>query len=82
MIPLDYVADALSDWDVYLLLLAVSLVLHWLVLLRRRTVGFFDPLFMILLGSAFGWAIVGLMLWREDIDPKYAVSFALAEAAF
>lgn len=82
MDPLEYIGTAIEDWDVYLLLLAVSAVAHWFLLLRRRTVGFFDPLFFVLFGSAFGWAIVGFMLWRGDIETKYAVSFAAAESAF
>ena len=82
MDPLEYIASAIEDWDVYLMMLAVSGLAHWFLLLRRRTVGFFDPLFFILFGSAFGWAIVGFMYWRGDIETKYAVSFAVAEAAF
>ena len=67
MNPLEYVAGAIADWDHYLILLLVSAVLHWLLLLRTRTLGFFDPLFFILLGSVFGWAIVWFMFLRGDI---------------
>ena len=54
MDPLEYVVGAFDDWDKYLALLVVSAVLHWILLLRRRTLGFFDPLFFILVGSIFG----------------------------
>jgi len=80
--PLEYVVGALDDWDKYLALLVVSAVLHWILLLRRRTLGFFDPLFFILLGSVFGWAIVWFMFLRGDIAAVYVTSFTVTELAF
>lgn len=82
MNPLEYIVDSFADWKSYLLLLILSLVLHWIFLLKRRTLGFFDPLFFILLGSAFGWAIVWFMYLRGDIAGVYAISFTVAELAF
>lgn len=82
MNPLEYVAGVIADWDHYLILLLVSALLHWLLLLRTRTLGFFDPLFFILLGSVFGWAIVWFMFLRGDIAGVYAASFTVTELAF
>ena len=81
MNPIEYVAGAFADWDKYLTLLVVSAVLHWVVL-RKRTLGFFDPLFFVLLGSVFGWAIVWFMFLRGDIAAAYVTSFTIAELAF
>lgn len=82
MDPLEYVLGASDDWGQYVALLVVAGVLHWFVLLRRRTFGFFDPLFIILLGGAFGWAIVWFMFLRGDIAAVYAASFTVTELAF
>lgn len=82
MNPLEYVGGALADWDKYLVLLVLSASLHWAFLLRKRTLGFFDPLFFILLGSVFGWAIVWFMYLRGDIAGVYAASFTITELAF
>lgn len=82
MSPLEYVTTALDDWLAYLALLVVSAVLHWFLLMRRRTFGFFDPLFFVLFGSIFGWAIVWFMYWRGDISGLYVASFTVAELAF
>ncbi len=82
MSPLEYVTTALDDWRAYLVFLVVSAVLHWTLLLRRRTLGFFDPLFFVLFGSVFGWALVWFMYWRGDIRGLYAASFTVAELAF
>jgi hypothetical protein len=79
---LEYVGGALADWDKYLILLVLSAMLHWVFLLRRRTLGFFDPLFVILLGSIFGWTIVWFMYLRGDIEGVYAASFTVTELAF
>lgn len=82
MNPLEYVIGALAEWDMYLFLLVLSAVLHWNLLLKKRTLGFFDPLFFILLGSIFGWVIVWFMYLRGDIAGIYAASFTIAELAF
>jgi hypothetical protein len=79
--PLEYLNVAFADAADYLWLLAVSALVHaWL--LKRFTHGLFDPLFFVLLGSMFGWAVVGFMALHGDIAVGYAVSFAIAETSF
>jgi hypothetical protein len=79
--PLEYLNVAFADAADYLLLLAASALLHiWLM--KRFTRGLFDPLFFVLLGSVFGWAVVGFMALHGDIATRYALSFAVAELSF
>ncbi len=81
MDPLEYLNVAFADAADYVLLLAASTLVHiWL--LKRFTHGLFDPLFFVLLGSLFGWAVVGFMVLHGDIATRYAVSFAVAELSF
>ena len=54
----------------YLGLATLFLVLHAL-LIRRWAVGIFDPLFMLLVSNALGWAIVWFMFLRGDIASVY-----------
>ena len=82
MDPLEYLAGASDDWPIYATTLLVSLSLHWFLLLKRRSLGFFDPLFLILLGGAFGWSVVWFMYLRGDIKGIYALSFTASELAF
>lgn len=81
MAPLEYLADAIDQWHDYALLLLVFLALHG-VLIRRWVVGLFDPLFLLLLANAFGWAIVWFMFQRGDIAGRYVTCFTLAELGF
>jgi hypothetical protein len=80
MSPLEYLAGALSDWPQYLALALFFGVLH-VVLIRRWVVGIYDPLFMLLLSNALGWAIVWFMFLRADITDRYVVSFTIAQLA-
>ncbi len=81
MDPLEYLASSLTWWREYLAILAVSLALHW-PFMRRLCVGVFDPLFFVLIGDAFGAAIVVFMYWRGDIAPIYFASYAFAQIFF
>jgi hypothetical protein len=81
MSPLEYIAEALPYWQEYVVLVALFLALHW-VLVRQWVVGIYDPLFVLLLSNAFGWAIVWFMYLRGDIATVYVVSFSIAQFAF
>jgi len=81
MSPLEYIGDSLAWWPQYVLLTVVFLGVHAL-LIRRWAFGIFDPMFMLLIASAFSWAIVWFMYWRGDIATVYVVSFTLTELAF
>jgi hypothetical protein len=50
-------------------------------LIKRWAVGIYDPLFLLLLANAFGWAIVWFMFLRGDIALGYLVSFTAAQLA-
>jgi hypothetical protein len=80
MSPLDYLGAALDDWPTYLALTALFLALH-VPLIRRWAVGIFDPLFMLLVANALGWAIVWFMFLRGDIAGVYLWSFSAAQLA-
>ena len=80
MAPLDYIGRSLDDWDLYVLLAVLFLVLHG-VLIRRWVVGLYDPLFMVLVSNAFGWSIVWFMYLRGDIAKVYVISFTAAQLA-
>lgn len=62
--------------------LVFFILLHWFLLIRPCTRGIFDPLFLLLISSAFGWAIVWFMYFRGDIEYKYFSSFSISEIAF
>jgi hypothetical protein len=78
--PLEYIFASLDGWDQYVLLATLFLVLHW-ILVRRWVVGIYDPLFLILIANAFGWAIVYFMYLRGDIATVYALSFTVTQIA-
>jgi len=80
MSPLEYLGGALESWDIYVLLVLLFVTLHW-VLIRRWTVGIFDPLLLVLFGNALGWAIVWFMYLRDDIATRYVASFTAAQLA-
>jgi hypothetical protein len=82
MIPLEYVMSALPWWDEYAALLLVSILLHWFFLIKPCTRGIYDPLFMVVMASSFGWPIVWFMYLRGDIRDIYAISFSLCQLAF
>lgn len=80
MSPLEYIGSAFDDWPLYLVLATLFLTLHAL-LIRRWAVGFYDPLFVLLVSHALGWTIVWFMFLRGDIAWVYALSFSSAQAA-
>jgi len=80
MSPLEYLGTALESWDLYVLLALLFVALHW-ALIRRWTVGIFDPLLVLLFANALGWAIVWFMYLRGDIATRYVVSFTVAQLA-
>jgi hypothetical protein len=80
MSPLEYVGGAIDRWDLYVLLALLFVALHW-PLIRRWTVGIFDPLLLLLFANALGWAIVWFMYLRDDIATRYVVSFTAAQLA-
>jgi hypothetical protein len=80
MSPLEYLGSALDDWPVYVGLAVLFLMLHSL-LIQRWTVGIYDPLFLLLVSNAMGWAIVWFMYLRGEIAPAYVVSFSAAQLA-
>lgn len=80
MSPLEYLTGALEDWPLYLVLATLFLALHAL-LIWRWVVGIFDPLFLLLVSNALGWAIVWFMFLRGDIATVYVLSFSVAQLA-
>jgi hypothetical protein len=80
MSPLEYLAQALPDWEGYVLLVALFLAAH-VPLIRRWSVGIYDPMLLLLVANAFGWAIVWFMYLRGDIAALYVVSFTIAQLA-
>lgn len=80
MAPLEYLGNSIEAWREYVALLALFLALHWL-LVRRWTVGIFDPLLMLLVSNGFSWAIVWFMYLQGDIASVYVVSFTCAQLA-
>jgi len=80
MSPLEYIGGAIERWDLYVLLALLFVALHW-PLIRRWTVGIFDPLLLLLFANALGWAIVWFMYLRDDIATRYVVSFTAAQLA-
>src|SRR5215213_3093330 len=80
MSPLEYLAEALPDWPGYALLVALFLAAH-VPLIRRWSVGIYDPMLLLLVANAFGWAIVWFMYLRGDIAALYVVSFTIAQLA-
>lgn len=82
MNPLEYLLYSLPYWYEYVEFLIFFILLHWFLLIRPCTRGIFDPLFILLIGSAFGWAIVWFMYFRGDIEYKYFLSFSISEIAF
>lgn len=80
MSPLEYIMASLDDWPQYLMLVVLFIGLH-AFMIRRWTVGIYDPLFMMLVSNALGWAIVWFMYLRGDIVLVYAVSFTAAQLA-
>ncbi|BAL97473.1 hypothetical protein [Rubrivivax gelatinosus] len=80
MPPLEYISQSLEWWDLYALLAVAAVIAHWL-LIRRWTVGIYDPLLLVLLSNAFGWAIVIFMTIRHDIQNVYTGSFLASQLA-
>lgn len=80
MSPIEYLMQALDDWPAYLMLVALFVVLH-VPLIRRWTVGIYDPLLMLLVSNSLGWAIVWFMYLRGDIATMYMLSFTAAQLA-
>ena len=78
--PLEYITASLDDWPQYLMLVALFLGLHSYII-RRWTVGIYDPLFVLLISNALGWAIVWFMYLRGDIASVYALTFTAAQLA-
>ena len=81
MSPLEYLGAAIADWPLYLGLATLFLALHS-PLIGRWTVGIYDPLFVLLVSHALGWAIVWFMFLRGDIASRYVFSFSAAQLAF
>ncbi len=80
MSPLEYIVASLDDWPQYLMLVVLFIGLHAFII-RRWTVGIYDPLFMLLVSNALGWAIVWFMYLRGDIASVYALTFTAAQLA-
>ncbi len=80
MSPLEYLGSALDDWPRYVGLVVIFLALHAL-LIKRWTVGIYDPLFLLLVSNALGWAIVWFMFLRGEIAAIYVASFTCAQLA-
>jgi hypothetical protein len=78
--PLEYITASIDDWPQYLMLVVLFIGLHAFVI-RRWTVGIYDPLLMLLLSNALSWAIVWFMYLRGDIASVYALTFTAAQLA-
>ena len=70
-----------EQWKLYLIITIVSCLIYWFIF-RKKIYNIFDPLFISLVGSVFGFSIVLYLYVTNTITFYFFSSYILTQCAF
>lgn len=79
MMALNYWNLARSHYEMYIVFVTLSTIIHYF-LFRKHIHHVFDPYFFLIIGNIFSVALVFFMYWLDDIKYIYFQSFVLTQS--